>query len=212
MHATAMLGAALSLAALPALAQTVALDIAQVNGARINCLFSKQCALQDENHRADQSSAIPIPISGIQRKAILTSRTFVGGNGSPAAGLHAYQYRVEMKDAVASGDPICITDISVDFGQVTKLNYDRDVTREDVYVISRDEPANFIGLTSAQQNGEVITFTFAQPVCSGTGNQDGGVSAFFGLASRNIPRKTNVQVSVGGLENVVAEAITPRHR
>jgi hypothetical protein len=140
--------------------------------------------------------------------ARLQSRTFTGAAGAPGAGKTAYEYRVDLTQAVSDGEVPCVTDISVDFGPVTKLQYNTTGPLDDVFVVTKGGLGS-VGLYAVEQNGRIITFTFNQPVCAGTKSGAGMTSFFFGLASDKPPRDISANVSVPGLEAIAVPARAP---
>jgi hypothetical protein len=198
------LAASFAIIAGPAMAEPEQLSIRNVDVRTINCLFSTSCALLNmEDLFAD------IPVPAIQHKAILMSRTFAGGPGSPAQGKTAYQYRIDLLNAIPVGDSACVLNLTVDFGEVTKLRY--GVVPGDVYQITKDAPENQIHLLSAEQDGDLITFTFERPICAGAGN-DGDTTVFFGLASIHLPRPAEAKVDAAGADDLKVKARMPLRR
>jgi hypothetical protein len=202
----AVLATASVLTAAPAVAQSVPLFPAQVSAANIDCIFGTQCAPITPR---DETTDIALP--AISGKAILQSRTFEGTPGSKAPGRTAYQYRVDLSNATTLSDASCITNLSVDFGPVVKLPYAPGPTLRDVYEIVQGVPPNQVGFSGAEQTGDVVTFTFARPLCAGDGVTPGATSFFFGLASLDPPvRGGRVQMDVLGLDNVPVKSFSPR--
>jgi hypothetical protein len=103
-----------------------------------------------------------------------------------------------------------VTDIAVDFGPVTKLQYNASGPLDDVYVVTAGGLGS-VGLFAVEQNGNVITFIFNQPVCAGTTPGHGATSFFFGLASDKAPHAVNAKVSVPGFEALDVPARAPAH-
>jgi hypothetical protein len=196
--------AALALSVTAAIAQP--LSIIKVEGHTIDCLFSSRCTIAPDDHFTD------IPLPGIDRKAILMSRTFVGGPDSHAHGITAYQYRIDLKTTVALADSACVTNITLDFGAVAKVHYDASLPPGDVYIIAKGVPQNQVGLESAVKSGSDITFTFERPVCTSPDGLNGDVTFFFGLAAHAGPRGTRALVDVPGLNDIVVKATAPIHQ
>src|SRR5207247_1797873 len=124
------LAAGCVLVAPPAPAQSVPLFPAQVSQGNIDCLFGPQCGAITPH---DEFTDIAVP--AISGKAILHSRTFRGAPGSNAAGRTAYQYRVDLSNAITLSDASCIINLSVEFGPVLKLPYAPGPSLRDVYEI-----------------------------------------------------------------------------
>ena len=162
---SARLGGAMALLGLPGAALATQLSIVTVNAPAINCIYETDCTITV----TDSVGTIPVPnlTAGVGR---LQSRTFVGQPGAPAAGKTGYEYRVDLTTAVTDAEFSCVTDLAVDFGAVTKLQYNNVGPVDDVYVVTKGGLGK-IGLFSAEQVGNVITFTFSQPVCAGRPQQ-----------------------------------------
>src|SRR5450755_4592131 len=110
------LSVATMLAIAPALpAQAASLSFVNVTAPAINCVFNTPCTVTV----TDSVDTIAVPAGLWTGTARLQSRTFVGAAGSPAAGKTAYEYRVDLTQAVSDGEVPCVTDIAIDFGPVT---------------------------------------------------------------------------------------------
>src|SRR3954468_12639969 len=95
------------------------LSVVTVAAPDINCVFETDCTVVV----TDSVGNIPLPnATGTAR---LQSRTFAGMAGAPAAGKTAYEYRVDLTQATAIGDVACVTALDVDFGPVSKLQYNK---------------------------------------------------------------------------------------
>lgn len=198
-----LVGATALLAPLPALAAS--LSVVTVGAPAINCVFETDCTITV----TDSVATIPLPslASGTAR---LQSRTFAGKAGAPAAGKHGYEYRVDLTTAVPSAEFACVTDLTIDFGPVTKLQYNNAGPADDVYVVTQGGIGK-IGLLSAEQNGNLVTFTFSQPVCAGATPNTGDTTFFFGLTSASAPHAITAKVGVPGLLPVDVAARGPDH-
>jgi hypothetical protein len=147
----------------------------------------------------------------ISGKATLQSRTILGAVGSRAAGRTAYQYRVDLTNAATLGKTSCLVNMSIDFGPIAKLPYAPGVTLRDAYEITVGVPPDQIGFASAGQTGDVVTFTFARPICASDGASPGQTSFAFGLASLHAPvRGVRVQMDVPGLDNIEVKSFGPK--
>ncbi len=187
----------------PLAAQPVPLFPAQVSAANIDCLFGVQCAITPH----DEATDIPLAISG---KAILHSRTIPGAANGRAPGRTAYQYRIDLTEAVALGDSSCINALSVKFGPISKLPYAPGVILRDVYEIRQGVPPNQIGFANAVQDGEDVTFTFTRPLCAADGVNPGASSFAFGLASLNEPvRGVRVHLDAPGFADLQVKSFGP---
>lgn len=200
-----LLCVAAAVAAAPGAARAASLSVVDVTAPDIYCVFNTACAVTVTETVGEFS------YGGMTGKGILQSRTFVGAAGAPAVGKTGYEYRVDMTQAAAIGDSACITDLTVDFGPVTKLQYNKTRPLEDVYVVTKGGLGN-VKLASAEHTGNVITFVFDQPVCAGEDGAKGASSLFFGLASTGAP-KTGVTatVDVPGLGPIRVHVRTPTH-
>lgn len=165
-------------------AHAQALRVVEVSAPTINCIFDPTCRVAVN----DSSETIPIPTDGSN---FLQSRTFRGQPGSAAAGLHVYQYRIDLRRASGILYVPCLQSLSIDFGPIMSgLDLDgngRD--GDEVFVITRGGLGS-VGLASAEKTGSTITFQFSSPVCAGGRPGDGQSTFFFGLVSSNAPAGT----------------------
>jgi len=189
---------------LPAVAQAASLSFVNVGAPDINCVFDSSCKVTV----TDSVGTIVLPSPVWTGTARLQSRTFTGVAGAPGAGKTAYEYRLDLTQAVSDGEVPCVTDIAIDFGPVTKLQYNKAGPLDDVFVVSSGGLGS-VGLFAVEQTGGVITFTFNQPVCAGTKPGSGMTSYFFGLASDRPPRAISANVSLPGLEAFAVPARAP---
>lgn len=189
--------------ALPATAIAAPLTVVDVNAPAVNCVFNTTCKITVN----DTLGNIAVP--GAVGTARLQSRAFVGSAGAPAAGKNGYMYRVNLTQSIAVGKIVCVTALKLDFGPVSKFHYKSGGPLADVFVITSGGLGT-IGLASADQVGNVITFTFKAPVCPGASAGKGDTSFFFGLAAVKPPKAITAQVQVAGaFVNVPARA--PNH-
>ena len=181
------------------------LSVVKVAAPDINCVFETDCTVIV----TDSVGNIALPnISGIAR---LQSRTFAGQPGAPGAGNTAYEYRVDLTQATALGDVACVTALDVDFGPVTKLQYNKVGPTDDVFVVTKGGLGT-IGLASAVQNGNIITFTFSQPVCAADSSGPGHTTFFFGLASTHPPKGIAAAIEAPGVfPDIDVKARAPSH-
>jgi hypothetical protein len=204
MHRSTKIGlgvAGILLAATPAAA--AALSFVSVGAPKINCVFNSTCKVTV----TDTVGVIPMP-PDVSGRSVLQSRTFVGAPGTPGAGKTAYLYRVDLTQAVSQGEVPCVTDLAIDFGPVTKLQYNNAGRLDDVFVITSGGLGS-IGLWSVEETGGVITFTFNQPVCAGPMPGTGRTSYFIGLASAKPPKSVTAKAGVPGLLPVDVPARAP---
>jgi hypothetical protein len=193
------------LCSLTGVAGAAPLTVVSVAAPDINCVFETDCTIVV----TDSVGNIALPGStGIAR---LQSRTYAGQPGAPAAGKTGYEYRVDLTQATAIGDVACVTALGVDFGPVTKLQYNKVGPTEDVFVITKGGLGT-IGLASAVQNGNIITFTFSQPVCAADSSGPGKTTFFFGLASIHPPKGIAATVEAPGVfPDIDVKARAPSH-
>jgi hypothetical protein len=186
-------------------ARAESLRVVEVSAPDINCVFDPACRVAAN----DTSAEIALPTSG---ENFLQTRTFRGQKGSPAAGMYAYLYRIDLRRAVGIVNVPCITALTVNFGNVVKtLDFDGDDEKGDeVFVITRGGLGS-IGLASAEKRGRNITFNFAEKVCAGGGRDQGESTFFFGLVANNSPRLIEVGFK-GGNTSYKSEARVPREK
>lgn len=169
-------GAAFGLAAAAVLcaaapAHAAQLTVVEVNAPAVNCVFNPTCTVTV----TDTVSTLQFTPYGAG--AFLQSRTYSGQPGTPGAGLTVYEYRLDMTQALPFTE--CIAGLVVDFGPVVKLTYPPNQPAH-AYVITQGGIGT-VGLESAEQDGNAITFTFKSNVCAGATTQ------FFGLAAGKGP-------------------------
>jgi hypothetical protein len=188
------------------IASAAPLTVVNVSAPEINCVFETDCTVVV----TDTIGTVTLPTA--TGNVRLQSRTFAGQAGAPGAGKTAYEYRLDMTQATATGDVACITALDVNFGVVSKLQYDKVRPTDDVFVITKGGLGT-IGLASAEQNRRgIITFTFSQPVCAADTSGPGQTTFFFGLASTNTPTGTVAGLEVPGVEDPVdVKARAPNH-
>lgn len=185
----------------PAVSQAVPLKVVNVGAPAINCVFTtaSPCTVSV----SDTVSNVPMSVGGTGR---LQSRTYKGLAGSPAAGLFAYEYRLDLTNAVGITAIACIDWMTISFGPVVStLDYDGDKKPDQVFVVTSGGLGT-IGIASALQAGANIKFTFSSPVCEGGSPGKGDTSFFWGLVSKQGPPKmvTATLHETGGATHVVA--------
>ncbi|HEU0081963.1 MAG TPA: hypothetical protein VFQ87_03750 [Bradyrhizobium sp.] len=193
------------LCSLPGAAVAAPLTVVNVAAPDINCVFETDCTIVV----TDSIGNIPLPsVTGTAR---LQSRTFAGQSDAPAAGKTGYEYRVDMTQATAIGDVACVTGLNVDFGPVTKLQYNKVGPLDDVFVVTKGGLGT-IGLASAEQDGNIVTFTFDQPVCAADSSGPGNTTFFFGLASVHPPKAIVATIEAPGVfPDLNVKARAPAH-
>lgn len=178
------------------------LSIVTVSAPEINCVFDTDCTIVV----TDTVGAIPVPLATAGGR--LQSRTFPPGEpGTAGQGLFAYDYRVDLTQSAGLTAQICVSTLTVDFGPISRLDYDRDGRPDDVYVVTRGGLGS-VAPSSASQRGRNVTFTFQPGVCPGSAPGNGETSFFFGLASATTARPVvaTVGFSDGTSANVDARA------
>lgn len=191
--------------AAPAAVQATPLKIVTVTAPDINCVFDPSCKLPVTDSVGD------IVIPNATGKAILQSRTFSGVAGAPGDGLTGYEYRVDLRQASIEGEAAgCVTDMTVDFGPVTQLQYNKAGANDDVYVVTKGGLGS-IGLLFAEFVDNKITFVFEQPVCPASESNKGQSSYFFGLAAKGVPAATMISVSVSAQLPQDVKGRSPTH-
>jgi hypothetical protein len=165
------------------------LDVVTVGAPAINCKFDTDCNITV----SDTTANIALP--GATGSAFLQSRTFPPGEaGTAAAGLQAYEYRIDLRNLAGVTALPCISQLRLDFGPVSLVDYDGDGNTDQVFVITSGGLGS-VGPSSASQTGDQISFTFDPPVCAGSSPGHGQSSYFFGLASTQPPRRVSAQVA-----------------
>ncbi|HEY4940326.1 MAG TPA: hypothetical protein VII56_02775 [Rhizomicrobium sp.] len=194
------------ISSLPAIASAAPLTVVNVGAPAINCVFNATCTVTV----SDSIGNYP-PATGYTGTPRLQTRTYPGQAGTPGAGLTAFEYRVDFTPAVAASDINCATNLKIKFGPVARLPYARGRVA-DVFVVTTGGIGS-IGISSANRVGNVITFTFATPVCPANGvNAPAQSSFFFGLASKGVPVVTVAKSALtfgGGVVDVAARAPLP---
>lgn len=150
------------------------LRVVTVGAPAVNQVFDPSGTVTVQDHTA------PIWTSGF-----LQSRNFQGVAGAPAAGLHGYEYRIDLTQVAGTTAIPYITSLKIDFGpHVSTLDFDGDGARDDVYVITSGGLGN-IGVSSARKSGNTITFNFDPPVAGGASPGRGDSTFFFGVVSQH---------------------------
>ncbi len=190
-------------------AHSTALKIVNVGAPAINCVFNTECQVTV----TDNIGTVPLPgISGQSQwkdrgPAVLQSRSNAGAKGSPAAGETAYLYRMVLTSAVGSG---CVNTLKLDVGPIKKHYFNFSGTLADVFVVTSGGIGT-IGLSSASQEGNIVTFKFNKPVCAGPSPDKGDSSYFFGFAAGTEPMQTSSKVEASGGAAFDVPTRVPRH-
>ena len=182
----------------PMIVQAAPLKIVKVGAPAINCVFTtaSPCTVTV----SDTVSNVPMSAGGTGR---LQSRTYKGLPGSAASGLFAYEYRLDLTNAVGALNIACIDWMTISFGPVVALDYNADQKPDQVFVVTSGGLGT-IGLASAVQTGSNVKFTFSKPVCEGGAPGKGDTSFFWGLVSKKPPVSVTATLhETGGATHVV---------
>lgn len=190
---------------LEAATQPGSLSIAQISVNTLDCLFLNPCTSPSP---ADSIAAIAMP-PGVTGSGTLTTRTLGGSGATPGAGKVAYQYRLDMTQAVSNEEAPCVTDLTIDLGPVTQMKYDGS-NEDDAFVLTQGGPGS-VGLLNAMKTGNKVTFTFNQPICAGATAGSGHASQFFGVTSALTPKVVSATVGWPGLLGISVDARAPNH-
>ncbi len=146
-----------------AVVQAAPLNIVNVGGTNIDCLFTTNCV------DAAIESSSPFTLPGTTGTGILLTRVITAGSNAPAAGLYAYEYRIDLSGITgATNAEPCFTNIvrSITNRVVTFTN--------EVVTQSRTNPAGKVIVKTRTErvpvatNENVTTVTNRIP-CPGTG-------------------------------------------
>lgn len=180
------------------------LTVVEVNAPAVNCVFRPDCILPV----SDSLGIIPLPFIAVPGTGWLQSRTFSAAAGAPGAGQIGYVYRVSLTEA--SGKAECLGGVVLNFGPVTKLPYSPGGLA-DVYVVTTGGLGT-ISLSRAVKTGDVIEFTFSNPLCLNGPPSIANTTFFFGLASPAAPMATYAGIwSLGSTPYYSVAARVPAH-
>lgn len=194
---------ALLLCLIPLAITAAPLKVVNVSAPAINCVFNPTCTVTVN----DTSDNVTLSAGGT---GFLQSRTYTGAAGSPAAGLFAYEYRLDLRNAVGALNIACIDWMTISFGPVVgSLNYGGDAKPDQVFVVTGGGIGT-IGLASAIQTGSNIKFKFASPVCEGGAPGKGDSSFFWGLVSKTPPKFVTATLHETGGATHVVKARSPK--
>jgi len=194
---------ALLLCFTPFVVTAVPLKVVNVGAPAINCVFNPPCTVTV----SDTVSDVPMSAGGTGR---LQSRTYKGMPGSPANGLFAYEYRLDLTHAVGLTNIACIDWMTISFGPVVNtLDYNGDKKPDQVFVVTSGGLGT-IGLASAVQTGSNIKFKFSSPVCEGGAPGKGDTSFFWGLVSKQPPQSVTATLHETGGATHVVKARSPQ--
>ncbi len=188
----------------PMVAAAAPLKVVTVGAPAINCIFNNPACTVVVN---DTTANINL---STRRTGFLQSRTYTGQPGSPAAGLYAYEYRIDLSNALGAVAISCVNSMTLDFGPVVStLDYNGDGLRGDQVFVVSSGGIGTIGIVAAFQIGNKVTFRFSAPVCEGGAPGRGDSTFFWGLVSRRPPRFVNATVHETGGVNHVIQARSP---
>lgn len=188
----------LAIAALlaPAASPATPLKVVNVNAPAVNCVFDATCNV------IVSDSVGNLTFTPLGNGARLQSRTFAAKAGTPGAGKTAYLYRVDLTNG--AGFTECTAGLVLNFGPIAKLPYLPN-DQADVFVINTGGLGT-VGIKDAEQNGDVITFTFTEYLCAGK------TSFFFGLAAATAPKLMSATLyGIGSPPLVQVDARVPQH-
>lgn len=161
---------ALAFALAPAAAVAGPVTVVDVNAPAVNCVFATSCT----NVVNDSVGTFTPPTE--LGNARLQSRTYPGLAPAPAAGLLAYEYRIDLTSVAAPVAAICVTKMMIRTGIIDALPYPPGALKQ-VFVITSGGLGS-VGVAAVLQSGNMTTFTFG-----GSGVCPGKTSFFFGYAS-----------------------------
>jgi hypothetical protein len=194
---------ALLLCFTPFVVEAVPLKVVNVSAPAINCVFSPACTVSVN----DTSDNVTLSAGGT---GFLQSRTYKGLPGSPADGLFAYEYRLDLRNAVGALNIACVDWMSISFGPVVStLNFGGNSKPDQVFVVTGGGIGT-IGIASAVQTGSVIKFKFTSPVCEGGSPGKGNSSFFWGLVSKKPATKVTATLHETGGATHVVKARSPQ--
>ncbi len=187
----------------PFVARAAPLKVVNVSAPAINCVFNAPCTVTVN----DTSDNVTMSAGGT---GFLQSRTYKGYPGSPADGLYAYEYRLDLRNAVGALNIACIDWMTIGFGPVVgTLNYGGDSKPDQVFVVTGGGIGT-IGIASAIQTGSNIKFKFTSPVCEGGAPGKGDSSFFWGLVSKTAPKFVTATLHETGGATHVVKARSPQ--
>jgi len=194
---------ALLLCFAPIVVAAAPLKVVNVSAPAINCVFNPTCTVTVN----DTSDNVMLSAGGT---GFLQSRTYRGAAGSPAAGLFAYEYRLDLRNAVGALNIACINWMTISFGPVVgSLNYGGDAKPDQVFVVTGGGIGT-IGIASAIQTGSNIRFNFTSPICEGGAPGKGDSSFFWGLVSKQPPKFVTATLHETGGATHVVKARSPQ--
>ena len=146
-----------------AFAQAAPLNVVNVGGTNIDCLFSTNCA------DVAMESTSPFTLPGTTGTGLLVTRVITGGSNAPAAGLYAYEYRIDLSGITgATNAEPCFTNM------VRAVTNRMIVFTNQVVTESRTNPAGKVKVKTRTERVPVATNVTVTSVtnrvpCPGTG-------------------------------------------
>ena len=149
--------------------------------------------------------------SPIWNGGFLQSRIFSGEPGTPAAGLHAYLYRIDLRNVADPTQIRFITSLKLDFGAVIgTIDFNGDHIADQVFVITKGGLGN-VAPSSATESGSILTFVFTPSVGSGSAPGNGDSSYFFGLLSEYPPHTITATATNTAGPDLSLSVYAPHH-
>jgi hypothetical protein len=185
-----------------AMAAAAPLTVVNVSAPAINCKFDPSCKIVVNDSTAN------FTLPGTTGNAFLQSRTWPAGKpGTVGAGKYVYEYRLDLTQLTGLTAQGCVTQLKITFGPVVSLNYDGVGGTEQVFVTTGGGLGT-VAPSSVDKTGNVVTFNFATPVCSGSSPGHGQTSYFFGLSSNQTAKAVTATVAAtaGGPLSLSARA------
>lgn len=188
-----------------AIAAAAPLTVVNVSAPAINCKFDPSCKIVVNDTTAN------FTLLGTTGNAFLQSRTWPPGKpGTVGAGKYVYEYRLDLTQLTGVTAQGCVTQLKITFGPVVSLNYDGVGGTEQVFVTTGGGLGT-VAPSSVDKTGNVVTFNFDKPVCSGSSPGHGQTSFFFGLSSTKPAHAVTATVAstTGGPLSLSARAPQP---
>jgi hypothetical protein len=159
-------------AALSAPAYGAALTVVNVSAPQVNCVFNASCTIVVNDSTGTFKDTLYGP------GPFLQSRTYPGQPGTQAANMTGYEYRLDLTSAPKLVSE-CIAGMTINIGPVKKLTYPPNQPAH-IFVVTQGGLGS-VGIKSADQEGDVVTFWFSSFLCAGQ------TSYFFGFAAATAP-------------------------
>ena len=115
----------LSLVLVTTATQATPLDVVEVGAPAINCVYAADCTAP-----AYDTVGLFTPPAASGSGRLQSRLTDPGGSGTAAAGLHIYQYRIDMRSVTGITALPCVHTMAIDFGPIVALDYDGNGKKE----------------------------------------------------------------------------------